>query len=170
MNDSPRLPDPRMIPASQPQSWFEPSRPAVPGQRHGARPAHARRVDAPVIRAHVHNGGAHAADRDGDGHVRPFIVTGGRTVPLRDGLRIDTLVEALPKGLTAPLQFEQRRIVELAQSPMSVAEVAARVRVPLGVARVLISDLYGARFVSLYEPTELPVRVIERIRDLVRAL
>jgi len=51
-----------------------------------------------------------------------------------------------------------------------VAEVAARIGVPLGVARVLIADLYTGKYVSLHEPHELPVHVIERIRDLVRAL
>jgi len=140
-----------MIPVAQPQSWFDP-----PASTWGAE--------------HSVATGQSATD-DGDGvFVRPFIVTRGRTRPLHDGLRIETLVEAKPAALSAPLQFEQRQIVELAQRPVSVAEVAARVGVPLGVARVLIADLYTGKYVSLHEPTELPVHVIERIRDLVRAL
>ena len=146
-DDEPRLPDPRMIPIAQPQAWFEP-----PSPEHSVAT------------------GQSAMD-EGDGvFVRPFIVTGGRTRPLHDGLRLETLVEALPAALSAPLQFEQRQIVELAQRPVSVAEVAARIGVPLGVARVLIADLYTGKYISLHEPHELPVHVIERIRDLVRAL
>jgi hypothetical protein len=148
-DDEPRLPDPRMIPIAQPQAWFEPQ---------AAPPEHSVAT------------GQSATD-EGDGvFVRPFIVTGGRTRPLHDGLRLETLVEALPAALSAPLQFEQRQIVELAQRPVSVAEVAARLGVPLGVARVLIADLYTGKYISLHEPHELPVHVIERIRDLVRAL
>jgi hypothetical protein len=146
-DDEPRLPDPRMIPIAAPQPWFE-----QPSPEHSVAT------------------GQSATD-DGDGvFVRPFIVTRGRTRPLHDGLRLETLIEALPAALSAPLQFEQRQIVELAQHPVSVAEVAARVGVPLGVARVLIADLYTGKYVSLHEPHELPVHVIERIRDLVRAL
>jgi hypothetical protein len=141
-----------MIPVAQPQSWFEP--PVPTGQD----------ADRSVAT------GQSETD-DGDGaFVRPFIVTGGRTRPLHDGLRIETLVAASPAALSAPLRFEQRQIVELAQRPVSVAEVAARLGVPLGVARVLIADLFTGNYISLHEPTELPVHVIERIRDLVRAL
>ena len=146
--DAPRLPDPRMIPVAQPQSWFEPVEHAEP------EPA----APPPV------------QDEDDGVFVRPFIVTRGRTRPLHDGLRIETLVEARPAALSAPLHFEQRQIVELAQHPVSLAEVAARLGVPIGVARVLVADLYTGKYVSLHEPTELPVHVIERIRDLVRAL
>jgi hypothetical protein len=146
-DDEPRLPDPRMIPIAQPQAWFE-----QPSPEHSVAT------------------GQSATD-EGDGvFVRPFIVTRGRTRPLHDGLRLETLIEALPAALSAPLQFEQRQIVELAQHPVSVAEVAARLGVPLGVARVLIADLYTGKYISLHEPHELPVHVIERIRDLVRAL
>jgi hypothetical protein len=148
-DDEPRLPDPRMIPIAQPQAWSP----------HASSP--------PEYSVAT---GQSATD-EGDGvFVRPFIVTGGRTRPLHDGLRLETLVEALPAALSAPLQFEQRQIVELAQRPVSVAEVAARIGVPLGVARVLIADLYTGKYISLHEPHELPVHVIERIRDLVRAL
>jgi hypothetical protein len=145
--DAHRLPDPRMIPVAQPQSWFElPVEPALP-------------------MADVAEEGT-----DDGAFVRPFIVTRGRTRPLHDGLRIETLVQAQPAALSAPLQFEQRQIVELAQRPVSLAEVAARLGVPIGVARVLVADLYTGNYISLHEPTELPVHVIERIRDLVRAL
>ena len=145
--DAHRLPDPRMIPVAQPQSWFDaPTEPDLP----------------------VDNTADETTD---DGvFVRPFIVTRGRTRPLHDGLRIETLMQALPAALSAPLQFEQRQIVELAQRPVSLAEVAARLGVPIGVARVLVADLYTGKYISLHEPTELPVHVIERIRDLVRAL
>jgi uncharacterized protein DUF742 len=142
--DTPRLPDPRMIPVAQPRGWFAEAPPAGPDDDESV-------ADDGVF-------------------VRPFIVTSGRTRPLHDGLRIETLVRARPAALSAPLRFELRRIVELAQQPVSLAEVAAGLGTPLGVARVLVADLHAGRYVSLHEPSELPVHVIERIRDLVRAL
>jgi hypothetical protein len=105
-----------------------------------------------------------------EGVLRPFIVTAGRTRPLLDGLRIETMIYALPAALSAPLKFERRQIVQLCQTPLSVAEIAAAIEVPLGVARVLIGDLVAGNFVSAHQPSELPLHVIERIRDLVRAL
>ena len=44
----------------------------------------------------------------------------------------------------ASLQFEKRDIVLLCRRPQPIAEVAARVKIPLGVARVLVSDLTAA--------------------------
>ncbi|KAA2264286.1 DUF742 domain-containing protein [Solihabitans fulvus] len=152
MSDEPRLPDPRMIPVSRARSWFAPY-------------DETSTVEEPVDET--------VDDETGespDAFVRPFIVTGGRTRPLHDGLRVDTLVGALPSALSAPLAFEGRRIVELCQTPKSVAEIAAGVGVPLGVARVLIADLVAGNLLTFRESTELPINVIERIRDLVRAL
>jgi hypothetical protein len=102
--------------------------------------------------------------------VRPFIVTSGRTRPLRDDLRIETLVQAQPAALSAPLRFEERAIVRLCQQPLSIAEIASALGVPIGVARVVIGDLATARHVSIAESGELSLATIERMRDLVRAL
>jgi hypothetical protein len=143
-----RLPDPRMLPPTQPKSWFEPADPAEPG--HSGTPDAAIEADGVLI--------------------RPFMVTGGRTRPLHDGLKLETMVYAQPAALSAPLQFEQRRAVEVAQEPISVAELASQLDLPIGVARVLIADLYTGNYLELREPSELPTTTIERIRDLVRAL
>jgi len=105
-----------------------------------------------------------------DSFVRPFILTGGRTQPLQDGLRVETLVHAQPGTLFAPLQFERRRIVELCQTPHSIAEIASALQVPLGVARVLVADLATSRLVSVHQQAETPIQLIERVLDRVRAL
>nr|WP_296070684.1 DUF742 domain-containing protein [uncultured Actinoplanes sp.] len=137
-------PDPRMIPyGSQPE----------PGPPDGA-PA---RTPEP-------------ADGD-DLFVRPFMLTGGRTRPLHDGLRVETLLHAAPAALSAPLRFEARRIVVLCQAPRSVAELAVALRLPLGVVRVLAADLVTEGHLRIEDQLgELPLALIERIRDRVRAL
>ena len=80
------------------------------------------------------------------------MVTGGRTRPLQDGLRSSRWSRRCPAALSAPLRFELRRIVELCQRPRSVAEVAVALRVPLGVARVLVADLVTSGLVRAGGP------------------
>src|SRR5690348_13543690 len=127
----PRLPDPRMIP---------PWTPPPPG-----RPE-------PVAGPQA---GSAGDDADDALFIRPFFVTGGRTRPLQDGLRIETIVSAQPAALSAPLRFELRQIVELCQRPLSVAEVAVRLGMPLGVTRVLVGDLVTDGYVTFTQPAEL---------------
>jgi hypothetical protein len=142
----PRLPDPRMIP-----HWQVVPEQLRPGEDGDGRPA----KDADLADAAL---------------VRPFMVTGGRTRPLEDGLRIETIVSAWPAALSAPLRFELRRTVELCQTPITVADIAVRLGVPLGVARVLVGDLVAEGYATIAGPTVIPIDVIERIRDRVRAL
>lgn len=115
-------------------------------------------------------GQAPAVNSTDDLVIRPFLLTGGRTRPTQDGLRVETLLSAPPAALLAPLRFEARRIVELCQRPMSVADVAVALRVPLGVVRVLVADLLGDGVVQCEAQGELSIEMIERIRDRVRAL
>jgi hypothetical protein len=158
-DDGTRLPDPRMIPITRTQSWFETSTESDDaGGRHELADERAEVDDIGVERD------------DEDAFVRPFIVTGGRTRPLHDGLRIETLVIATTTALSTQLHFEQRQIVQWCRTPISLAEIAALVGVPLGVARVLVADLYTDNLVELREPKQVPEHVLERIRDLVRAL
>jgi hypothetical protein len=111
-----------------------------------------------------------AGEQD-DVFVRPFMLTGGRTRPLHDGLRVETLLHAAPAALSAPLRFEARRIVVLCQTPRSVAEVAVALKLPLGVVRVLAADLVTEGHLRIEDQLgELPLAMIERIRDRVRSL
>ena len=108
---------------------------------------------------------------DEDPVVRPFMLTGGRTQPMHDGLRIETQLAAAPAALSAPLRFESRRIVELCQQPQSMADLAAALRAPLGVVRVIVGDLLTEGYLSIREqPDVFSIDLIERIRDRVRAL
>jgi hypothetical protein len=140
----PRVPDPRMIPSwqSEPPRVHQPATPAQPS-----------------------SGGY-----DDDLVVRPFLLTGGRTRPIQDGLRVESLLSAQPAALSAPLRFEARRIVEICQRPASIAELAVGLGVPLGVVRVLAAELLGEGYLQRVEQGELSIEMIERIRDRVRAL
>lgn len=102
--------------------------------------------------------------------IRPFLLTGGRTRPAREDLRIETLIQSRPGPVPEGLRFEARLIVESCRQATSMAELAAAAKIPLGVARVLVSDLVDEGAVVVVQREELSVQLIERIRDRVRAL
>jgi len=83
--------------------------------------------------------------------VRPYTWTRGRTRPVQD-LAVETLVSASDKGrdLTAICSPEHAAIVELCTDIRSVAEVAALLALPLGVARVLLADMIDTGLVHVY--------------------
>jgi hypothetical protein len=78
--------------------------------------------------------------------------------------------DQLGKGSTP----EDRRIIELCQTPMSVAELAARLGTPVGVARVLVGDLVVARMLHVRQAEDRAehrdVRLLERLLEGIRAL
>jgi hypothetical protein len=87
--------------------------------------------------------------------VRPYYMTGGRTRPTHDDLELETLVSTTALGATSPKvgDVERRAIVSLCRDLLSIAEVSARLDLPLGVARVLIGDMAEEGFVILHRPT-----------------
>jgi hypothetical protein len=109
--------------------------------------------------------------------VRPYAITGGRT-KANYALELETLVSTREGVvlLTPPEQFEHRSIVEECRSPRSVAEIAATLQVPLGVARVLISDAADAGLVTVHETVsgndgaEAHLMLMERVLSGLRRL
>ena len=84
--------------------------------------------------------------------IRPYALTEGRTAPRRADLAIEDLVGTDPTaGSLGPwLSDEHHAIARLCQEIISVAEVAARLELPLGVARILVGDLADRGFVTIY--------------------
>jgi hypothetical protein len=85
--------------------------------------------------------------------VRPYARTGGRTTARHD-LRLETLVSLQETGVAVAMRVstpEQLRIAEMCSAPRSVAEVSALMSVPLGVARVLLSDLIDLGVITAHE-------------------
>ena len=85
--------------------------------------------------------------------VRPYAMTGGRTRPTHDDLEIETLVFTTSTGEQTPkLTVEQRAIAALCHDLLSIAEVSAQLRLPLGVIRVLVGDMADEHLVIVYRP------------------
>lgn len=84
--------------------------------------------------------------------VRPYARTGGRTKPVRD-LDLEALVHTTVSGKEAStgpwLTPEHTTIIEMCTGTVSVAEIAARLAVPIGVARVIIADMVDLGLVEV---------------------
>lgn len=73
--------------------------------------------------------------------ARPYTLTRGRTQAARHGLDLVTLVVAMHEQHDGELEHAYQRILAASQRPLSIAELAAAVDLPLGVVKVLVSDL-----------------------------
>ncbi len=111
-----------------------------------------------------------------DRFVRPYVITRGRTRVDGIQLPIETVVRTVGTGweLEPGSAEEAFRIIELCHAPMSIAEVAVDLHVPVGVARVLVGDLVLAGLLAAggtasHEGIER-VRALERLLDGIRAL
>jgi hypothetical protein len=89
------------------------------------------------------------ADPTGSLSVRPYVFTRGRTRS-RFELSIEALVSVVPAAPTAHMDGEHHAVIAICHEPRSVAEIAAVLGVPLGVARVLVGDLAAAGAVTLH--------------------
>ncbi|MEV1290526.1 DUF742 domain-containing protein [Micromonospora sp. NPDC049679] len=114
--------------------------------------------------------------------VRPYAVTRGRTRP-RLEIALEALVETTVRGRSAGGGKggggrEHQYIAALCDGRLqSLAEIAARLQLPLGVARVLIADMATEGLVAVYEPTSLEdtndavgTELLERVLSGLRRL
>jgi hypothetical protein len=66
--------------------------------------------------------------------------------------------------------YEQRDILMLCDQPVAVAEVASRLKLHLGVVRVLVGDLVAAGHLSVQRPEVGAHRDVEIIERVIRGL
>ena len=100
--------------------------------------------------------------------VRPYAMTGGRTRPSDDDLELETLVSTTSLGETSlTLSLERRSIALLCRDSLSIAELSARLDLPLGVVRVLVGDMAEEGLVTVHRPASVGDRpdlaLLERV-------
>jgi len=86
--------------------------------------------------------------------VRPYAWTGGRTETAYD-LPLEALIStnrATLQRLGPRLTVDHRAVTELCMMTRSVAEVAALMSIPLGVARIVLGDMASAGMVVVHRP------------------
>ena len=101
--------------------------------------------------------------------VRPFVITGGRTRAADTSLRMETMVQTVGRPRD-DLSFEKARIVDECYEPTSIAEIAAGIGVPLGVAMVIVGDLVDDGCLETTDSVEIELSTITRMIERVRAL
>jgi Protein of unknown function (DUF742) len=106
--------------------------------------------------------------------IRAYALIGGRT-RTRHHLLVETLISVpeFDPVLAESLMPESRLLYSRARQRMSIAELSANLELPLGVVRVLISDLAGQNAVFIH-PTAYAYQnnphVLERILDGLKQL
>ncbi|GAA2693781.1 MULTISPECIES: DUF742 domain-containing protein [Actinoplanes] len=102
--------------------------------------------------------------------LRPFVITAGRTDGGDPDIGMETQVTMVPGAPPSRLSPETRAIVSLLEeSPTSIAEISARLRLHLGVTQILIGDLRAAGQVDvqvLENDTPDPETIMRVIRGL----
>ncbi|TQN31289.1 uncharacterized protein DUF742 [Haloactinospora alba] len=165
-------------------------REAEGGRRNGLSPVQSRRAweggeaAPPRVETLYEAGGTVADTENADGLsspaatgplVRPYTMTGGRTRPVDTGLDMISVIVALSsRAEPTELEPEHAAIVRLCQHPLSVAEVAAQLDIPITVVKVLIGDLIAKGEVRARAPiptAELPeMNVLQAVLDGIRKL
>lgn len=110
------------------------------------------------------------ADRTGP-VVRPYALTAGRTRP--SGASIDLVAAVLATRQDHPavdLEPEHLRLLRLCRTPVSVADVASDLDLPLGVVRILIADLRDRGLLEVHAPVSGPVNDVRILREVADAL
>ena len=91
-------------------------------------------------------------DGDAGRLVRPYAVTNGRTTA---SLKLDLVSMVVATGagpLSSSLEPDHVQVLGLCTRPASVAEIAARLRLPAAVTKVLLSDLVDCGAVRAAAP------------------
>jgi hypothetical protein len=105
--------------------------------------------------------------------LRPFIVTRGRT-RAAEGVAMESLVDRRGRHDDVAddvANSHQQEIWEALTTRMSVAEISAICKHPLGVVMVLISDMAELGLVEVYQTAATDdIQLVRKLIDGVRAL
>ncbi len=117
-------------------------------------------------------GAVDTPDGDAVSRLRPYLITSGRAEPVDHTLEIEAQVLTTELGASAypRLSFERRDIVRLCATTMSVAEVAAKLRLHIGVARVLVADLAAMGCLTVARPRFPLSQDASLIKRVIRGL
>jgi Protein of unknown function (DUF742) len=113
-------------------------------------------------------------DEDAGPLVRPYAVARGRTRPTRHDLEMTTLVVVVRTDHHVNVDREYAHILRMCQRPLSVAEVSATLTLPLGVVKVLLSDLIDWGLIIFRSPPRTsdvpPMELLQAVLDGIRKL
>jgi Protein of unknown function (DUF742) len=113
-------------------------------------------------------------DRAAGPVVRPYAMTKGRTLPSEGAASFGLIDLVLATDRRPPDGFrltpEHRQILSVSRSPITVVDVASDLDLPVGVVRVLLSDLSEHGMVSIRPARPGPVTDARLLRDVLDGL
>ena len=108
--------------------------------------------------------------------VRPYALTRGRTRPTGEALDLIAIITAIRGVRPDPSSLgpEHRMVLRMCRLPISVADIASELDLPLGVVRILLGDLSELSLISIHHPippARLPdADILKEVVDGLRRL
>ena len=108
--------------------------------------------------------------------VRPYAVIRGRTKPTGESLDLIAMVTStrLPPPDPWQLDPEHFSLLRRCRVPMSVADLASDLDLPLGVVRILLGDLRDLGLIAIRRPVSPALlhdpRILREVADGLRRL
>jgi hypothetical protein len=106
--------------------------------------------------------------------VRPYAVTQGRTRHSGEAFDLVATVFATGARVADPggLGPEHFSVLQFAQIPTTVVDIASDVSLPLGVVRILLADLRELGLVTIQAPVSMKARLVDKntLREVLHGL
>jgi hypothetical protein len=107
--------------------------------------------------------------------IRPYALVGGRTKPAGEFFDLIAMVTVRSVSARLPdLEPGHEQVLAMCDVPRSVADLAADLRLPLGVVRVIVADLREYGLINIRPPASptgiLDANALRRIEDGLRRL
>jgi hypothetical protein len=104
--------------------------------------------------------------------VRPYALVRGRTKPSGETLDVISMAYALRMSVPEPSDLEPEHLALLRRCavPMSVADLASALDLPLGVIRILLADLRDRRLIRIHRPRPEHITDIRLLREVADGL
>jgi hypothetical protein len=106
--------------------------------------------------------------------VRPYALTQGRTRHSGEAFDLVATVLATQARIADPgsLGPEHVSVLQIAQAPTTVVDIASDVDLPLGVVRILLADLRELGLVTIQAPVPVKPRQVDRntLREVLHGL
>ena len=104
--------------------------------------------------------------------VRPYALVRGRTRPTGKALDVISMVSSVHARPPVPEGLGPEHLAVLRQCgrPMSVADLLCELDLPLGVVRILVSDLRERGLVTIHQPTRSRLTDTQILKDVADGL
>ena len=111
-------------------------------------------------------------DQDAGPIVRPYALVGGRTRPSGETFDLVSMITAVrgSPGDLDGLEPEHLTLLRLCRLPISVADLAADLDLPLGVVRILLSDVRQRRLIAVHHPAPAQLTDPQLLREVADGL